>query len=123
MRLAAVVAAFVSAGCLAGSSSSGPEIRRIRELAVTFRSGDVTLAGTLFAPDVDGRHPGVVLFHGSGPQSRDSFTGRWFAEHGVAALAYDKRGVGESSGDFRAVPFTDLVDDGLAGLTFLKARV
>jgi len=122
MRLAAVLVAVVSAGCLAASSSSGHDSRRVRELEVAFRSGNVTLAGTLFVPKVDGPHPGVVLFHGSGPQSRDSFTGRWFAEQGVAALAYDKRGVGKSSGDFRTVPFTDLVDDGLAGLAFLKAR-
>jgi uncharacterized protein len=124
-RLAAGLAALVSAGCLAASSSSsssGAETRSVRDLEVTFRSGDITLAGTLFLPAGAGRHPGVVLFHGSGPQSRDSFTGRWFAEHGVAALAYDKRGVGQSSGDFRAVPFTSLVDDGLAGAALLKAR-
>ena len=41
---------------------------------------------------------------------------------GVAALAYDKRGVGESTGDFRAVSFTDLATDGLAGVAWLKAR-
>ncbi len=28
---------------------------------------------------------------------------RWFASQGVAALTYDKRGVGESTGDFRQV--------------------
>jgi pimeloyl-ACP methyl ester carboxylesterase len=119
--------ALVTGGCTTASSSSsssslGPETRRVRDIEVTFPSGEITLAGTLFLPDGGGRHPGVVLFHGSGPQSRDSFTGRWFAEHGVAALAYDKRGVGKSSGDFRAVPFTTLVDDGLAGAAFLKAR-
>jgi pimeloyl-ACP methyl ester carboxylesterase len=40
----------------------------------------------------------------------------------LAALAYDKRGVGESSGDFRQVPFMDLAGDGLAAITFLKGR-
>jgi pimeloyl-ACP methyl ester carboxylesterase len=120
VRLAAVVVALACVGCTRASSMQ--EVRSIRDVPVTFPSGDVTLAGTLFLPDVGGRHAAVVLYHGSGPQSRDSFTGRWFAEHGVAALAYDKRGVGDSSGDFRAVPFTDLVDDGLAGVAFLKAR-
>src|SRR5262249_41731106 len=37
-------------------------------------------------------------------------------------LAYDKRGVGESTGDFKAVPFMDLADDGLAALAYLKSR-
>ena len=80
------------------------------------------LAGTLFLPGKSGRHPAVVLFHGSGPQSRDSARAQWFAEIGIAALAYDKRGVGESTGDFRKVPFQDLVEDGLAAISFLKTR-
>ena len=47
---------------------------------------------------------------------------RWFAVQGLAALAYDKRGVGESGGNFRTVPFTDLCDDGLAAVDYLKSR-
>jgi uncharacterized protein len=47
---------------------------------------------------------------------------RWFAEQGVAALAYDKRGVGDSTGDFKAVPFMELCDDGLAAVEYLKSR-
>jgi hypothetical protein len=41
---------------------------------------------------------------------------------GVAALAYDKRGVGQSTGDFRKIAFQGLVEDGLSGIAFLKAR-
>ena len=47
---------------------------------------------------------------------------RWFAERVVAALTYDKRGAGESSGDFRQVPFTELCGDGLAAVELLKER-
>jgi uncharacterized protein len=82
----------------------------------------MTLAGTLVLPAGSQRHPAVVLFHGSGAQERDLFMARWFAEQGIAALAYDKRGVGESTGDFRAVPFMELCDDGLAAIEFLKSR-
>jgi len=82
----------------------------------------VNLAGTLVLPEGPGAHPAVVLFHGSGPQARDLFTARWFASQGIAALAYDKRGVGESTGDFRVVPFMELCDDGLAAIGYLKSR-
>ncbi|HXQ97949.1 MAG TPA: alpha/beta fold hydrolase [Candidatus Limnocylindrales bacterium] len=92
------------------------------EESVRFSSGDAILAGTLVLPAGTQRHTAVVLFHGSGPQSRDLFTARWFAAHGIAALAYDKRGVGESSGDFKKVPFMDLCDDGLEGVAYLKSR-
>jgi dienelactone hydrolase len=89
---------------------------------VHFSNGNATLAGSLFLPAGERRHPAVVLFHGSGPQARDRAMALWFAEQGVAALTYDKRGVGESSGDFRQVPFMELAGDGLAAVAFLKAR-
>lgn len=94
----------------------------VSEESVKFASGKLTLSGTLVLPEGAERHPAVVLFHGSGPQRRDLSTARWFAQQGVAALAYDKRGVGESEGDFRKVPFMDLYDDGLAALEYLKSR-
>ena len=90
--------------------------------AVTFHSGSATLAGTFVVPAGAGPHPAVVLFHGSGPEPRYLDVARWWAEHGVAALAYDKRGVGDSTGDYRDVPFMALHEDGLAGVAWLKAR-
>ena len=94
----------------------------VREEAVRFAGEKANLAGTLVLPEGPGSYPAVVLFHGSGPQTRDLFTARWFASQGVAALTYDKRGVGESSGDFRAIPFMELCDDGLAAIGYLKSR-
>jgi uncharacterized protein len=121
MRIAelftAAAACLICAGCARSLSQPALHTEEVK-----FSSGDVKLAGTLFLPGKSGRHPAVVLFHGSGPQSRDSARAQWFAEIGIAALAYDKRGVGESTGDFRKVPFQDLVEDGLAGIAFLKTR-
>lgn len=102
---------------------SGPSQRQIiREESIHFASGNLVLAGTLILPAGEPRHPAVFLFHGSGRQGRDLSTARWFAEQGLAALTYDKRGVGESTGDFRAGPFMDLCDDGLAAVEYLKSR-
>jgi uncharacterized protein len=63
-------------------------------------------------------------FNSSTAQDHNSgtFTAGWFAKHGIAALAYDKRGVGESTADFRTVPFLELCGDGLAAIEYLKSR-
>ena len=94
---------------------------------VRFQNGDVSLAGTLVLPRSRGPHPAVVFVHGSGRQTRDYY--RTFADHfakrGIAGLAYDKRGVGESTGEFphdTVSSFSDLADDALEGLAFLQSR-
>jgi dienelactone hydrolase len=115
------------AGVSCGQRHSTPaerssEQQGTHEEAVKFANSKITLAGTLVLPEGANKYPAVVLFHGSGPQQRDLSTARWFAGQGFAALAYDKRGVGESDGDFRAVPFMELCDDGLAGIDYLKSH-
>ena len=91
---------------------------------VGFRNDEITFAGTLSLPATDTPHPAVVFVHGAGPQSRKSFR-RYiqdFASHGIASLAYDKRGVGESTGDSEEGGFDDLAGDALAGIRFLQGR-
>jgi pimeloyl-ACP methyl ester carboxylesterase len=121
IRLMAFAVVLHVAACTGPSGIRFGE-RVSREEAVHFANGNVILAGTLVIPDGLRQHPAVVLFHGSGPQQRDLFTARWFAKQGVAALVYDKRGVGESTGNFRNVPFMELSGDGLAAIDYLKSR-
>ena len=101
-----------------------PEV--LKEEEVIFRNGEVTLAGTLIAPNGPSPHPAVVVTHGGGPDGRQkagyNSDGYFFARHGVAALIYDKRGVGESTGDYEIASLEDLADDALAGVHLLKAR-
>ncbi|NBC16788.1 MAG: hypothetical protein GVY18_05645, partial [Bacteroidetes bacterium] len=68
----------------------------VRTEAVQFNHGDVTLSGTLVLPDAPGPHPAVVFVHGRG-RSRGNWRlprAKLLAERGIAALVYDKRGVG-----------------------------
>jgi dienelactone hydrolase len=46
----------------------------------------------------------------------------FFIRLGMAVLSLDKRGAGESTGDWRAASMDDLASDWLAGVTFLKSR-
>jgi pimeloyl-ACP methyl ester carboxylesterase len=99
-----------------------------REEKVTFRNGNVTLAGTLLIPCTHGPHPTMVFLHGSGPQDRNGYvslirlTADHFARHGIATLIYDKRGVGASTGNWAQASFDDMAGDAVAGLKFLQSR-
>lgn len=94
------------------------------ETPLTFTNGDVTLAGTLKLPLGRGPFPALVLIHGSGPGGRDQLESmaRFFCQLGVAALSYDKRGCGASTGDWKTVGLETLADDALAGVELLRSR-
>jgi pimeloyl-ACP methyl ester carboxylesterase len=103
------------------------------EEEVTFANpqANITLAGTFTRPRGAGPHPAVVLIGGSGPQDRDEalMGHRPFlvlADHltrqGIAVLRYDDRGVGRSTGSFRAATHDDFVADTLAAVNWLKTR-
>ncbi len=96
-----------------------------RREEITFRNNDVTLSGTLLRPRGKGRTPGIVFLHGSGPESRwgtSLFLADRFARNGIAALAFDKRGVEQSSGDWTKSTLQDLAGDYLAAVHFLQGQ-
>lgn len=101
------------------------KVRLYDEETVSIHHGDVTLAGTLTKPLKPAPYPTVILLHGSNAQSRYgqnaflSLVADHFARHGFAVLAYDKRGVGESTGKQVDV---DLETDAVAAVEFLRRR-
>ena len=103
------------------------------EQQVSFDSpgAGVTLAGTLTLPKGPGPFPGVLLIAGSGPQDRNaSIANHWpfllladaLTRKGIAVLRYDKRGIGQSTGNSDAATTMDLAADAQAALAFLKSR-
>jgi uncharacterized protein len=96
----------------------------LREEEVRFRSGDVNLAGTLLTPATGTRHPGLVFVPSAGQIAREQFWGFGYlmAARGFAVLAFDKRGTGESTGEWRGTTFEQLADDVVAGARFLQSR-
>ena len=92
---------------------------------VTFHNGAVRLSGTVTVPKGTGRHPAVILIHGAGrtiPTRDFGYWSSYFSGHGLAVLAFDKRGGGASTGDANTGTYEDLADDVLAGLTYLQSR-
>jgi pimeloyl-ACP methyl ester carboxylesterase len=94
---------------------------------MSFPSGDITLAGTLWLPAGHGPHPGVVMVGGSGPTDRDNDVlfppiRAHLLGAGFAVLSYDKRGVGESSGDWLTSSYDDLAADAVAAVRLLRSQ-
>jgi uncharacterized protein len=91
---------------------------------VSFSNGDVRLAGTLISPVRGGKHPAIILVHGSGAEDREYILpfARFLIRRGMAVLGYDKRGVGESTGDWNTASFDDLAGDVVAAFEYLKTR-
>jgi dienelactone hydrolase len=112
-----------------GRSRLAPRLRSVREETLRFASADGTvLEGTLFLPTGPGIHPALAMLHGSGAQSRNGFYGHIrflseaYARAGIAVLAYDKRGVGGSKGDWETASLDLLAQDGAAAVRALQAR-
>lgn len=106
------VAAFAT-----GCAQQPAQPARMEPLRV--QSKDAVLAADLRLPEGTPPFPAVILVHGSGKVTRDqlSFMGRRFLERGIAVVAYDKRGVGESTGQYSGVgpKNSDLMFDLLSG--------
>jgi uncharacterized protein len=78
------------------------------EQRIQLKTATGTLQGTLDLPNGTSRWPVVVIIAGSGPTDRDGnqaqmrndslkLLGQALAAKGIAALRYDKRGIGESA--------------------------
>jgi pimeloyl-ACP methyl ester carboxylesterase len=103
-----------------------PSAHILRQEDVRFANGEVTLAGTIIFPEGPAPYPAVVVTHGSDPDTRDAAAyrsrGVLFARHGIAALIYDKRGLGASTGDYTTAGIDDLAKDAVAGVELLETR-
>jgi pimeloyl-ACP methyl ester carboxylesterase len=103
------------------------------ETDVSIPAGDVTLAGTLATPNGEAPFPAALLLAGSGPLDRDGNhkrlplglsrdLARVLNEAGWASLRFDKRGVGESGGDYLSTGFYAELADATSALKWLNSQ-
>jgi dipeptidyl aminopeptidase/acylaminoacyl peptidase len=128
MRLGVLVVTALLVWACSGSASG----HRPSTESLTLTSKDARLAATFHVPGADGPVPGIVLVHGSGRLTaadmlRNSL--RPLQAMGFAVLAYDKRGVGDSTGEYTGIGpansermFDLLAADALAGVEALARR-
>jgi pimeloyl-ACP methyl ester carboxylesterase len=105
----------------------------VRREEVRFKSGELTLTGTLAVPGVSGAVPAVLMLPGSGQTDRDDNAkalaidvfpqlSTAIERQGLATFRYDKRGVGASEGDYFSSDFDDRLTDAVAAVEWLRAR-
>jgi dienelactone hydrolase len=104
-------------------SGASRMVRRIDlpERIVEFSSGPLTMRGKFVRPKGDGRFPAVVIVHGGERSSAVDYYSEpyMYAANGFAALVFDKRGTGESDGEYLQ-NFSVLAEDVLAAVAWLR---
>jgi hypothetical protein len=72
---------------------------------LSFASGDINLVGRLILPAGEGPFPAIIWVHGSGRTTRDEVGSLLdiLVDEGIAVFTYDKRGVGDSGGNYSEV--------------------
>lgn len=102
------------------------KLERFRVLPLEFESDSVTIAGDLLLPIGNPPFPAVVLIEGSTMSGRASWSyrslGDLYAQNGIAAFVYDKRGVGESDGSVTDPTFGELAADAANAVRTLAKR-
>ena len=120
---------FLLALCALMPALAGPQLPgdvRIEE--VEFVSHGATLSGSLVLPRHGQVRAAVVFIHGSGKQTRNMTWAGRFASEGIAALVYDKRGVGKSGGEYEGQQNVSeknislLADDAVSALSALASH-
>lgn len=102
------------------------------DIDLVIPSGAISLRGTLTVAGTS-RGPAALLISGSGPIDRDSNAKRLsigvmgrladlLASDGVSSLRFDKRGIGQSEGDYLSAGLHDNIADARAALDALRAR-
>lgn len=114
------------------STNIQAESYRVKQELISFKNEKVSieLHGSIMLPDnVSEKTPFFILVAGYGPMDRDVSMGvrkpflkiaTCLAEHGIATLRYDKRGVGKSEGQFKDATTYDFMDDVESAVEYLQ---
>ena len=91
---------------------------------LSIKSNNVVLSANYYKQQAKGKHPALVLLHGSSTNLKSDyvFDADFFAKRGFEVLIFDKRGNGKSTGDYYTSNYDDLIVDAIACLEMLNER-
>lgn len=103
------------------------QVNKTEEKEIQFQNDSIIISGKLFLPAGEGPFPAVVILQGGSSnvnahRSTSTYYAYKFVQNGIAALIYDKRGTGDSDGNFSKSTFDDFVIDAIQAIQYLKKQ-
>lgn len=97
------------------------------ESVVSLDAGDHQIPATVCLPTAEGKHPAVVMLHGTG-SNRDEAGGGYktaapilAAKYGIATIRIDFMGNGDSTADYKGYTFASAVGDAMAAAKYMAS--
>lgn len=121
--LALLLTLMLTAGAAALAEDAG-----YTETVVTIPNGDHEIPATVCMPAGEGKHPAVVMLHGTGSNREEAGNGYKMAapvlaeKYGVATIRIDFMGNGESTADYTGYTYDSAVSDAVAAAEYMKAQ-
>lgn len=97
------------------------------EEVISIDAGDHTIPATLTLPTAEGKHPAVVMLHGTGSNREEAGNGYQKAapilaeKYGIATIRIDFMGNGDSTADYKDYTFTSAVADAVKAAAYVTA--
>ncbi len=91
---------------------------------ISIVSDRVVLSASYFKQKGKRKYPAIVLLQGSSTNLKSDyiFDADFFAKRGFEVLIFDKRGNGESTGEYLPSTYNDLINDAIACLKYMKTQ-
>lgn len=117
---------ILMAGCRLASKQNTPQAKDMIEERIEFISQNDTIIGYLSKPNGIERFPVIVVLHSAshGHHDNDIYNHleNLSTQNGIGVFTFDRRGSGESNGDFNTASLETLAKDALNGIKKLKTR-
>jgi pimeloyl-ACP methyl ester carboxylesterase len=112
---------LISVGFLIFNGLNDFDLSEHRQQEIMFKTDDAALSGTLILPTGNESAPIVLFIHGDGPQDRFSGGGylplmNALLDRGIGVYAWDKAGIGDSSGDWLQQSMADRAVEAIAAM-------
>ncbi len=100
-------------------------VEAFTETIVSVDGGDHQIPATVCMPNTEGKHPAVVMLHGTGSQRNEAGDGYVHAaailaeKYGIATIRIDFMGSGDSEADYTGYTFKSAAADAVAAANYM----